>query len=47
MYLLHKGIPAPRLRMLYRGKGVSDEKTLSDYEMTDGSIIHLVLALRV
>ncbi|KAI9598413.1 neddylin [Syncephalis fuscata] len=41
-----EGIPPIQQRLIYGGKQMSDEKTLDDYKITGGSVLHLVLALR-
>ncbi|KAI8054129.1 Appbp1-Uba3-Nedd8, an E1-ubiquitin-like protein complex with Atp [Syncephalis plumigaleata] len=41
-----EGIPPVQQRLIYSGKQMSDEKTLDDYKIVGGSVLHLVLALR-
>lgn len=41
-----EGIPPDQQRMLYAGKQMEDDKKLSDYEVANGSVVHLVLRLR-
>jgi len=41
-----EGIPPPQQRLVFSGKSMNDDKTGSDYKITGGSVIHLVLALR-
>ena len=41
-----EGIPPPQQRLVFSGKSMNDDKTASDYKVTGGSVIHLVLALR-
>ena len=41
-----EGIPPPQQRLIFSGKQMNDEKTASDYKVTGGSVLHLVLALR-
>ena len=41
-----EGIPPPQQRLIFSGKQMNDEKTASDYKVTGGSVLHLILALR-
>lgn len=41
-----EGIPPPQQRLIYAGKQMNDEKSVQDYKVTGGSVLHLVLALR-
>uniref|UniRef100_A0A1I7U437 Ubiquitin-like protein NEDD8 n=1 Tax=Caenorhabditis tropicalis TaxID=1561998 RepID=A0A1I7U437_9PELO len=41
-----EGIPPPQQRLIFAGKQMNDDKTASDYKVTGGSVLHLVLALR-
>ena len=46
-YLEEKsGVPAAQQRLIFRGKQVADAKTLAEYKVETGSVLHLVLALR-
>ncbi|CAF0793423.1 unnamed protein product [Didymodactylos carnosus] len=42
-----EGIPPPQQRLIFSGKQMNDEKTVQDYAVTAGCVLHLVLALRV
>jgi large subunit ribosomal protein L40e len=41
-----EGIPADQQRLIYGGYQLIDNKTLMEYKIEDGSIVHLVLRLR-
>ena len=41
-----EGIPPGKMRIVFAGKEIADEKTLEDYKIQAGSILHLVLSLR-
>jgi hypothetical protein len=46
-YLFIKtGIPPPQQRLIFGGKQMMDDKTVSEYNVNAGSVLHLVLALR-
>eukprot|EP00761_Pharyngomonas_kirbyi_P001585 gb/GECH01001589.1/.p1 GENE.gb/GECH01001589.1/~~gb/GECH01001589.1/.p1 ORF type:complete len:135 (+),score=20.64 gb/GECH01001589.1/:1-405(+) len=40
------GIPAPQQRIVYRGQVTVDEMTIGKYNISRGSNLHLVMALR-
>ena len=44
LYLL--GIPPQQQRLIFGGKQMVDDKTVSEYGVNAGSVLHLVLALR-
>lgn len=46
--LIHdeEDIPQDMQRLVYNGKKLEDGKKLEEYQMKDGTILHLVLALR-
>ncbi|CAF2503765.1 unnamed protein product [Rotaria sp. Silwood2] len=41
-----EGIPPPQQRLIFGGKQMLDDKTVNEYNVTAGSVLHLVLALR-
>ncbi|BBN15371.1 hypothetical protein MPTK1_6g19060 [Marchantia polymorpha subsp. ruderalis] len=41
-----EGIPPAQQRLLFSGKQMTDDKTVSDYKIEGGCTLHLILALR-
>lgn len=42
----HEGIPPDQQRLVYQGKQLKDEKTVGNYKLKGGTVLHLVMALR-
>jgi hypothetical protein len=40
------GIPIDQQRLVFNGKQLEEDRTLSDYSVPDNAMIHLVLKLR-
>ncbi len=43
---LASGIPPEQVRLIYREKGLQDERTLSDYNICKESLLRMTLKLR-
>ena len=41
-----ENVSVPEQRLIFGGKQLEDERTLADYQITDGMTMHLVLRLR-
>ena len=41
-----EGIQVDQIRLIFGGKQMSDDKSLEEYSVTPGSVIHMVLQLR-
>ncbi|CAF1083522.1 unnamed protein product [Adineta ricciae] len=41
-----EGIPPSQQRLIFGGKQMTDDKTVNEYNVNPGSVLHLVLALR-
>jgi len=46
LQITQTGIPPSKCRLIFRARAVADERTLDEYEITEGSMLHCVLALR-
>ena len=40
------GIKSDQIRLIFKGQPMTDDKTLDDYKVTSGDIIHLILNMR-
>ncbi|KIJ69834.1 hypothetical protein HYDPIDRAFT_104466 [Hydnomerulius pinastri MD-312] len=40
------GVPPQQQRLIFGGRQMPDDKTAKDFNITAGSVLHLVLALR-
>ncbi|KAF8324568.1 ubiquitin [Cantharellus anzutake] len=40
------GVPPPQQRLIFGGRQMADDKTVRELNVTAGSVLHLVLALR-
>ncbi|RDB20184.1 NEDD8 [Hypsizygus marmoreus] len=40
------GVPPPQQRLIFGGKQMQDDKSAKDFNVSAGSVLHLVLALR-
>ncbi|KAF9264130.1 ubiquitin [Marasmius fiardii PR-910] len=40
------GVPPPQQRLIFGGRQMPDDKTASEFNITPGAVLHLVLALR-
>ncbi|XP_044747473.1 ubiquitin-like protein 1 [Coccinella septempunctata] len=41
-----EGIPPDQQRLIYQGKQLKDDKSVSCYKLKAGTVLHLVIALR-
>ncbi|XP_066262306.1 NEDD8-like [Euwallacea similis] len=41
-----EGIPPQQQRLVFQGKQLKDDKTISSYKLKAGTVLHLVVALR-
>lgn len=42
----NEGIPPDQQRLIFQGKQLRDDKTVSSYKLKGGTVLHLVIALR-
>lgn len=41
-----EGIPPEQQRLIYQGRQLNDDKSLNSYKLKNGTVLHLVVALR-
>ncbi len=41
-----EGIQIDQIRLIYSGRQLADDKLLEDYQITPGTVVHMVLQLR-
>lgn len=41
-----EGIPPEQQRLIYQGRQLKDDKTVNSYKLKNGTVLHLVVALR-
>ena len=45
-FLAQQGLPVDQQRLVFAGRQIEDGRTMSDYNIIEGSTVHMILKLR-